>query len=127
MYNKIDVTSPVRKFQNPIRNCFNSSASAEAANAFSVWNSKKDVEILNALTREDAFGEENVFWIDDENDDDDFFAVSALSTTKSSPDFDLEVTKETHSFLRLLELEVLLIEEAATQKLEELHKANMMR
>ena len=77
MYNKIDVTSPVRKFQNPIRNCFNSSASAapEAANAFSVWKRKKDVEILNALTREDAFGEENVFWIDDENDDDDFLSL----------------------------------------------------
>jgi len=72
----------------------------------------KDVEILHALTRE-AFGEENVFWIDE---NDDVFAVS-LSTTKSSPDFDLE-TKETHSFLLLpLKLEVL-FEDAATQKLE---------
>ena len=67
MYNKIDVTSPVRKFQNPIRNCFNSSASASAANAFSVWKRKKDVEILHALMRD---AEENVFWIDDANDDD---------------------------------------------------------
>ncbi len=127
MYNKIDVTSPVRKFQNPIKNCFNSSASAEAANAFSVWKRKKDVEILNALTREEAFpGEENVFWIDDENDDDDFFAVS-LSTTKSSPDFDdLEETK-TLALVLLLPMLVVLFEEAAMQKLEELHKANMMR
>ena len=73
MYNKIDVTSPVRKFQNPIKNCFSSSASAEAANAFSAWNSKKDVERLHALTREEKafFVEEeaHVFWI--ENDDDD--------------------------------------------------------
>lgn len=118
MYNKIDVTSPVRKFQNPIRNCFNSSASAEAANAFSVWKRKKDVEILNALRE----AEENVFWIDDENDDDDFF-VSALSI--SNPDFpDLEETKRTPSFLRLLELfEVLLVEEEAAilhELLEEL-------
>jgi hypothetical protein len=129
VYNKIDVTSPVRKFQNPIRNCFNSSASAEAANAFSVWKRKKDVEILNALRE----AEENVFWIDDENDDDDFF-VSALSI--SNPDFpDLEETKQTPSFLRLLELfEVLLVEEEAAilhELLEELFlhdddKANMM-
>ena len=122
MYNKIDVTSPVRKFQNPIRNCFNSSASAEAANAFSVWKRKKDVERLHALMR-DA-DEENVFWIDDENDDDDFF-VSALSI--SNPD--LEETKQTPSFLRLhFELfdEVLFIEEeAAMHKLED-DKANMM-
>lgn len=122
MYNKIDVTSPVRKFQNPIRNCFNSSASAEAANAFSVWKRKKDVERLHALMR-DA-DEENVFWIDDENDDDDFF-VSALSI--SNPD--LEETKQTGpSFLRLLlELfEVLLVEEEeAMHKLED-DKANMM-
>lgn len=90
MYNKIDVTSPVRKFQNPIRNCFNSSASAEAANAFSVWKRKKDVERLHALMR-DA-DEENVFWIDDENDD--FFVFSALLSI-SNPDFpdDLEETK----------------------------------
>ena len=127
MYNKIDVTSPVRKFQNPIRNCFNSSASAEAANAFSVWNSKKDVEILNALTREDAFGEENVFWIDDDN----FFAEK-LSTVvvSNNPDFDLEETKQTPSFLRLLELfEVLFIEEEeAIKPLALLHddKANMI-
>jgi len=122
VYNKIDVTSPVRKFQNPIRNCFNSSASAEAANAFSVWKRKKDVERLHALMR-DA-DEENVFWIDDENDDDDFF-VSALSI--SNPD--LEETKQTPSFLRLhFELfdEVLFIEEeAAMHKLED-DKANMM-
>lgn len=119
MYNKIDVTSPVRKFQNPIRNCFNSSASAEAANAFSVWKRKKDVERLHALMR-DA-DEENVFWIDDENDD--FFVFSALSI--SNPDFpDLEETKRTPSFLRLLELfEVLLVEEEAAilhELLEEL-------
>ena len=38
------------------------------------------MEILNALRE----AEENVFWIDDENDDDDFF-VSALSI--SNPDF----------------------------------------
>ena len=122
MYNKIDVTSPVRKFQNPIRNCFNSSASAEAANAFSVWKRKKDVERLHALMR-DA-DEENVFWIDDENDDDDFF-VSALSI--SNPD--LEETKQTPSFLRLLlELfdEVLLVEEEEAMRELEDDKANMM-
>ena len=65
--------------------------------------------------------EENVFWIDDENDD---FFVSALSI--SNPD--LEETKQTPSFLRLsLELfEVLLVEEeAAMHKLED-DKANMM-
>ena len=124
MYNKIDVTSPVRKFQNPIRNCFNSSASAEAANAFSVWKRKKDVERLHALMR-DA-DEENVFWIDDENDDDDFFVFSALLSI-SNPD--LEETKQTPSFLRLhFELfEVLLLveEEEAMHKLED-DKANMM-
>lgn len=79
------------------------------------------MEILNALRE----AEENVFWIDDENDDDDFF-VSALSI--SNPDFpDLEETKRTPSFLRLLELfEVLLVEEeAAMHKLED-DKANMM-
>ena len=128
MYNKIDVTSPVRKFQNPIRNCFNSSASAEAANAFSVWKRKKDdVERLNALMR-DA-DEENVFWIDDENDD--FFVFSALSI--SNPDFQSDLGEETTqtlpSFLRLhfeLLFEVLLVEEeAAMRKLEEF-KANMM-
>lgn len=122
MYNKIDVTSPVRKFQNPIRNCFNSSASAEAANAFSVWKRKKDVEILNALRE----AEENVFWIDDDN----FFAEK-LSTVvvSNNPDFDLEETKQTPSFLRLLELEVLFIEEeAAIKPLALLHddKANMI-
>ena len=77
------------------------------------------MEILNALRE----AEENVFWIDDENDDDDFF-VSALSI--SNPD--LEETKQTPSFLRLsLELfEVLFIEEeAAMHKLED-DKANMM-
>ena len=126
MYNKIDVTSPVRKFQNPIRNCFNSSASAsaEAANAFSVWKRKKDVvERLHALMR-DA-DEENVFWIDDENDD--FFVFSALSI--SNPDFpdDLEETKQTlPSFLRLLlELfEVLLVEEEE-EAMHDDDKANM--
>jgi hypothetical protein len=129
VYNKIDVTSPVRKFQNPIRNCFNSSASAfaEAANAFSVWKRKKDVvERLHALMR-DA-DEENVFWIDDENDD--FFVFSALLSI-SNPDFqsDLgEETKQTPSFLRLLlELfEVLFVEEEeAMHKLED-DKANMI-
>ena len=128
MYNKIDVTSPVRKFQNPIRNCFNSSVSAEAANALSAWKSKKDVEILNALTREEAFGGENVFWIDDDESDDDDFFVSALST-KSSPDFDLETNKFTLACLLLpLKLEVL-FEEAAMQKLLALllhDKANMI-
>ena len=77
------------------------------------------MEILHALMR-DA-DEENVFWIDDENDD---FFVSALSI--SNPD--LEETKQTPSFLRLsLELfEVLFIEEeAAMHKLED-DKANMM-
>ena len=126
MYNKIDVTSPVRKFQNPIRNCFNSSASAEAANAFSVWKRKKDVERLHALTR-DADEEENVFWIDDENDD--FFVFSALSI--SNPDFpdDLEETKQTlPSFLRLL-LELfevlLLVEEEEEEAMRDDDKANM--
>jgi hypothetical protein len=124
VYNKIDVTSPVRKFQNPIRNCFNSSASAEAANAFSVWKRKKDVERLHALMR-DADEEENVFWIDDENDD--FFVFSALSI--SNPDFpdDLEETKQTlPSFLRLLlELfEVLLVEEEE-EAMRDDDKANM--
>ena len=84
------------------------------------------MERLHALMR-DA-DEENVFWIDDENDDDDFF-VSALSI--SNPD--LEETKQTPSFLRLsLELfEVLFVEEeAAMHELEKelLHdddKANM--
>ena len=128
MYNKIDVTSPVRKFQNPIRNCFNSSASAEAANAFSVWKRKKDVERLHALMR-DADEEENVFWIDDENDD--FFVFSALSI--SNPDFpdDLEETKQTlPSFLRLL-LELfevlLLVEEEEEEAMRDDDKANMMR
>jgi hypothetical protein len=124
VYNKIDVTSPVRKFQNPIRNCFNSSASAEAANAFSVWKRKKDVERLHALMR-DA-DEENVFWIDDENDDDDFFVFSALLSI-SNPD--LEETKQTPSFLRLhFELfdEVLLVEEEEAMRELEDDKANMM-
>ena len=85
------------------------------------------MEILNALRE----AEENVFWIDDENDDD--FFVSALSI--SNPDFpDLEETKQTPSFLRLLELfEVLFVEEEAAilHKLEELFlhdddKANMI-
>jgi hypothetical protein len=126
VYNKIDVTSPVRKFQNPIKNCFSSSASAEAANAFSAWNSKKDVERLHALTR-DADEEENVFWIDDENDD--FFVFSALSI--SNPDFpdDLEETKQTlPSFLRLL-LELfevlLLVEEEEEEAMRDDDKANM--
>lgn len=81
------------------------------------------MEILNALRE----AEENVFWIDDENDDDDFF-VSALST-KSSPDFDLETNKFTLACLLLpLKLEVL-FEEAAMQKLLALllhDKANMI-
>ena len=88
------------------------------------------MERLHALMR-DADEEENVFWIDDENDD--FFVFSALSI--SNPDFpDLEETKQTPSFLRLLELfEVLFVEEEAAilHKLEELFlhdddKANMM-
>ena len=77
------------------------------------------MERLHALMR-DA-DEENVFWIDDENDD---FFVSALSI--SNPD--LEETNQTPSFLRLhFELfEVLLVEEeAAMHKLED-DKANMM-
>ena len=133
MYNKIDVTSPVRKFQNPIRNCFNSSASAEAANAFSVWKRKKDdVERLNALMMRDA-DEENVFWIDDENDD--VFVFSALLSI-SNPDFQSDLGEETtqtlpSKFLRLhfeLLFEVLLVEEEAAmmRKLEEEFKANMM-
>ena len=133
MYNKIDVTSPVRKFQNPIRNCFNSSASAEAANAFSVWKRKKDdVERLNALTMRDA-DEENVFWIDDDEND-DFFVFSALLSI-SNPDFQSDSGEETtqtlpSKFLRLhfeLLFEVLLVEEEAAmmRKLEEF-KANMM-
>lgn len=81
------------------------------------------MERLHALMR-DA-DEENVFWIDDENDDDDFF-VSALSI--SNPDFpdDLEETKQTlPSFLRLLlELfEVLLVEEEEAMRDDD--KANM--
>ena len=81
------------------------------------------MEILHALMR-DA-DEENVFWIDDENDD--FFVFSALSI--SNPDFpdDLEETKQTlPSFLRLLlkELfEVLLVEEE--EAMHDDDKANM--
>ena len=77
------------------------------------------MEILHALMR-DA-DEENVFWIDDENDDDDFF-VSALSI--SNPD--LEETKQTGpSFLRLLKelFEVLLVEEE--EAMHDDDKANM--
>jgi len=77
------------------------------------------VERLHALMR-DA-DEENVFWIDDENDDDDFF-VSALSI--SNPD--LEETKQTGpSFLRLLKelFEVLLVEEE--EAMHDDDKANM--
>ena len=80
------------------------------------------MERLHALMR-DA-DEENVFWIDDENDDDDFF-VSALSI--SNPD--LEETKQTPSFLRLhFELfdEVLLVEEEEAMRELEDDKANMM-
>lgn len=80
------------------------------------------MERLHALMR-DA-DEENVFWIDDENDD--FFVFSALSI--SNPDFpdDLEETKQTlPSFLRLLlELfEVLLVEEEEAMRDDD--KANM--
>ena len=79
------------------------------------------MERLNALMR-DA-DEENVFWIDDENDD--FFVFSALSI--SNPDFQSDLGEETKqtlpSFLRLhfeLLFEVLLVEEeAAMHKLEE--------
>ena len=76
------------------------------------------MERLHALMR-DA-DEENVFWIDDENDD---FFVSALSI--SNPD--LEETKQTPSFLRLsLELfEVLFVEEEAAMHELEDDKANM--
>ena len=84
------------------------------------------MERLHALTR-DADEEENVFWIDDENDD--FFVFSALSI--SNPDFpdDFEETKQTlPSFLRLLlELfEVLLVEEEE-EAMRDDDKANMMR
>ena len=83
------------------------------------------MERLHALMR-DA-DEENVFWIDDENDD-DFFVFSALSI--SNPDFpdDLEETKQTFlpSFLRLL-LELfevlLLVEEEEAMRDDD--KANM--
>ena len=82
------------------------------------------MEILNALRE----AEENVFWIDDENDDDDFF-VSALSI--SNPDFpdDFEETKQTlPSFLRLL-LELfevlLLVEEEEEEAMRDDDKANM--
>ena len=81
------------------------------------------MERLHALMR-DA-DEENVFWIDDENDD--FFVFSALSI--SNPDFpdDLEETKQTlPSFLRLL-LELfevlLLVEEEEAMRDDD--KANM--
>jgi len=81
------------------------------------------VERLHALMR-DA-DEENVFWIDDENDD--VFVFSALLSI-SNPDFpdDLEETKQTlPSFLRLLlELfEVLLVEEEEAMRDDD--KANM--
>ena len=75
------------------------------------------MERLHALRE----AEENVFWIDDENDDDDFF-VSALSI--SNPD--LEETKQTGpSFLRLLKelFEVLLVEEE--EAMHDDDKANM--
>ena len=82
------------------------------------------MERLHALTR-DADEEENVFWIDDENDD--FFVFSALSI--SNPDFpdDLEETTQTlPSFLRLL-LELfevlLLVEEEEAMRDDD--KANM--
>ena len=82
------------------------------------------MERLHALMR-DA-DEENVFWIDDENDD-DFFVFSALSI--SNPDFpdDLEETTQTlPSFLRLL-LELfevlLLVEEEEAMRDDD--KANM--
>ncbi len=76
------------------------------------------MERLHALRE----AEENVFWIDDENDDDDFFVFSALSI--SNPD--LEETKQTGpSFLRLLKelFEVLLVEEEAAMHDDD--KANM--
>ena len=83
------------------------------------------MERLHALMR-DA-DEENVFWIDDENDD--FFVFSALSI--SNPDFpdDLEETKQTlPSFLRLL-LELfevlLLVEEEEEEAMRDDDKANM--
>ena len=82
------------------------------------------MERLHALMR-DA-DEENVFWIDDENDDDDFFVFSALLSI-SNPD--LEETKQTPSFLRLhFELfdEVLLVEEEEAMRELEDDKANMM-
>ena len=80
------------------------------------------MERLHALTR-DADEEENVFWIDDENDD--FFVFSALSI--SNPD--LEETKQTlPSFLRLL-LELfevlLLVEEEEEEAMRDDDKANM--
>jgi len=82
------------------------------------------VERLNALMR-DA-DEENVFWIDDENDD--FFVFSALSI--SNPDFQSDLGEETKqtlpSFLRLL-LELfevlLLVEEEEAMRDDD--KANM--
>ena len=62
MYNKIDVTSPVRKFQNPIKKFFSSSASvpanalsanaaAHTADVVSIWGSFANRFWIPTLTK----------------------------------------------------------------------------
>ena len=73
VYNKIDVTSPVRKFQNPIKKFFSSSASVPA-NALSANAAAHTADVVSIWG---SF--ENRFWIPTTKTSSSFFQICSSS------------------------------------------------
>ena len=77
VYNKIDVTSPVRKFQNPIKKFFSSSASVPA-NALSANAAAHTADVVSIWG---SFDENRFFWIPTKTSSSSSFFQQICSST----------------------------------------------
>ena len=77
VYNKIDVTSPVRKFQNPIKKFFSSSASVPA-NALSANAAAHTADVVSIWG---SFVENRFFWIPTKTSSSSSFFQQICSST----------------------------------------------
>ena len=77
VYNKIDVTSPVRKFQNPIKKFFSSSASVPA-NALSANAAAHTDDVVSIWG---SFDENRFFWIPTKTSSSSSFFQQICSST----------------------------------------------
>ena len=77
VYNKIDVTSPVRKFQNPIKKFFSSSASVPA-NALSANAAAHTADVVSIW----GSFENRFFWIPTKTSSSSFFFFQKICSSK---------------------------------------------